>query len=161
MVTQAWDEGRDVLDALYHKSNYGEYLRPGIIRVTSEGLIKPSGLVLTYPDLRWTKDPKDGKMGYTYEQKRKKRDRVYGSKVFQRCIQSLARDIICEHMLKIDRRYMVVGTVHDEIICLVAEDEVAEAEAFMLEVMRTSPAWCPGLPLDAEVASGDNYGEAK
>lgn len=160
-VVDSWNEGRDVLDSIYHGSNYGEYLRPGILQVTKEGIMKPSGLLLTYPDLRWTKDPKDGKMGYTYEQKRKKRDRVYGSKCFQRCIQSLARDIICEHMLKIDKRYLVVGTVHDEIICLVAEDEVKEAEAFMLEVMRTPPSWCPGLPLDAEVASGDNYGEAK
>lgn len=100
-------------------------------------------------------------MGYTYEQKRKSRDRVYGSKNFQRDIQSLARDIICEHMLKIDQRYLVVGTVHDEIICCVAEDEVNDAEQFMLEVMRTAPSWCPDLPLDAEVASGDNYGECK
>lgn len=166
MVTQAWNEGKDVLDALYAKSNYGEYLRPGILNVTAEGIMKPSGLMLTYPDLRWTKDKKDGKMGYTYEQKRKARDRTYGSKVFQRCVQSLARDIICEHMLKIDKRFMVVGTVHDEIICLVADDEVEEAKAFMLSVMRTPPSWCDGsdgglaLPLDAECEASDNYSGA-
>ena len=165
-VVEAWAEGKEVLDAIYHKSNYGDFLRPGILRVDAEGIWKPSGLLLAYPDLRWTKDPKDGKMGYTYEQKRKSRDRVYGSKCFQRVIQSLARDIICEHMLKIDKRYLVVGTVHDEIICLVAEDEVEEAEKFMLEVMRTPPSWCdgsngqPSLPLDAEVGHGDNYGGA-
>jgi len=158
-VVDAWNTGKDVLDAIYAKSNYGEYLRPGILNVTSEGIVKPSGLVLKYPDLKWTKD-KDGKMGYTYEQKRKTRDRVYGSKVFQRCTQSLARDIICEHMLKIDKRYLVVGTVHDEIICVVADDEVESAKAFMLEVMRTPPSWAPDLPLDAEVEASDNYGGA-
>jgi DNA polymerase len=160
-VVQAWSDGKDVLDDLYHGNDHGDFLRPGILRVDKEGIWKPSGLLLAYPDLRWTKDPKDGKMGYTYEQKRKTRDRVYSSRVFQRCIQSLARDIICEHMLKIDKRYLVVGTVHDEIICLVAEDEVEDAEKFMLQVMRTPPAWAPDLPLDAGVSSGDNYSEAK
>lgn len=164
-VVAAWNEGKDVLDAIYHKQNYGPYLR-GVINVTPEGMMKPSGLLLTYPDLQWTRD-KEGKMGYIYEQKRKTRDRVYGSKCFQRCVQSLARDIIAEHMLKIDKKYRVVGTVHDEIICLVPDAQVVDAEKFMLEVMRTPPEWCidkitgQALPLDAEVASGQNYSEAK
>ena len=89
------------------------------------------------------------------------RDRVYPSKVFQRCTQSLARDIIAKHLLEIDKRFHVVGTVHDEIICVVAEDEVEEAKSFMLEVMRTPPVWALDLPLDAEVGVGDNYGDAK
>ena len=161
LVATAWNEGREVLEALHRKQVYGEYLRPGILNVTREGIVKPSGLVLTYPKLGWTKDTKDGKMGFTYEQKRKMRDRVYGSKVFQRCTQSLARDIIAEHMLKIDKQFHVVGTVHDEIICVVAEDEVLDAKDFMLEVMRTAPAWAEGLPLDAEIGVGDNYGESK
>ena len=80
--------------------------------------------------------------------------------IVHNCIQSLARDIICDHMLKIDQRYLVVGTVHDEIICVVAEDEVEEAERYILEVMRTPPSWAPDLPLDAEVGHGDSYGAA-
>ena len=159
-VTAAWAQGKEVLDAIYHKQHHGDYLRDGILQVTEEGIMKPSGMLLTYPDLRWTQD-KEGKIGYTYEQKRKMRDRVYPSKVFQRATQSLARDIICEHMLAIDKRYHVVGTVHDEIICVVAEEEVEDAKAFMLGVMRTAPVYCPGLPLDAEVAAGDNYKDAK
>jgi DNA polymerase len=158
-VVAAWQHGKDVLDAIYHKQHYGPFLRD-ILQVSPEGMMKPSGLLLAYPDLRWTRD-KDDKMGYTYEQKRKTRDRVYGSKCFQRCVQSLARDIIGEHMLKIDKKYHVVGTVHDEIICVVPEAETEAASAFMLEVMRTPPAWAEGLPLDAEVGVGDNYLEAK
>jgi len=159
-VVAAWRQGKDVLDALYHKQDYGEYLRPGILQATRDGILKPSGMMLTYPDLRWTAD-KEGRMGYTYEQKRKMRDRVYPSRVYQRMIQSLARDIISEHMLKIDKKYRVVGTVHDEIICIVRAEEVEEASAFMLETMRTPPAWCHDLCLDAEIGAGDNYGGAK
>lgn len=164
LVVSAWQHGKDVLDALYHKQNYGEYLK--VLDVTADGMWKPGGLLLAYPDLRWTRD-KDGKMGYTYEQKRKTRDRVYASKVFQRAVQSLARDIIGEHMLKIDKKYRVVGTVHDEIICLVPEAEAEAAGQYMLEVMRTPPSWAldtdkwAALPLDAEVGIGDNYLESK
>jgi len=157
-VVASWQHGKDVLDDLYHGNNYGEFLK--VLQVTPEGMMKPSGLLLAYPDLQWSRD-KDGKMGYTYEQKRKQRDRVYGSKVFQRATQSLARDIIGEHMLKIAKKYHVAGTVHDEIICVVPEAETEAASAYMLDVMRTPPAWAESLPLDAEVGVGDNYLEAK
>ena len=81
--------------------------------------------------------------------------------IVHNCTQSLARDIICEHMLQIDKKYHVVGTVHDEVVCVVADDEVEEAKAFMLEVMRTPPWWAQDLCLDAEVGVGDNYADAK
>lgn len=80
--------------------------------------------------------------------------------IVHNCIQSLSRDIIVEHMLKIDKRYTVVGTVHDEIICVVPDAEVEEAKAFMLEVMRTAPSWLAYCPLDAEVEASDNYSGA-
>jgi DNA polymerase len=159
-VVASWRAGDEVLDCIYH-GNSMSYLRDGLLQVTPEGIIKPNGMVLTYPDLTWGLNQKKQQEGYSYEQKRKQRDWVYGSKVYQRCIQSLARDIIGFHMLTIDKSYMVVGTVHDEIICLVAEDEVEQAQEFMLGVMRTPPDWCKGLPLDAEIGVGDNYGDAK
>ena len=157
-VVHVWNEGKEVLDALYQHTNYGSYLK--VLVVTAEGMVKPNGLVLKYPDLRVDVDYQ-GRAGYTYEQKRGARDRVYGSKVMQRCTQSLARDIICEHMLAIDKKYHVVGTVHDEVVCVVAEDEVEEAKKYMLEVMCTPPWWAPDLPLGAEVGVGDNYADAK
>lgn len=156
-VVASWREGTRVLDAIYAKTNYGTYLK--VLDVSAEGMMKPSGLLLPYPDLAWTRGD-DGKDGYTYAKQRGARDRVYGSKCMQRAVQSLARDIIAEHMAKIDKRFWVAGTVHDEIICVVADEEVEDAKQFMLEVMRTPPAWCKDLPLDAEVSVGDNYGDA-
>lgn len=80
--------------------------------------------------------------------------------IVHNCVQSLARDIIAEQMLQIDKRFHVVGTVHDEVICVVANEEVEEAQEYMLECMRTPPAWAPGLCLDAEIGVGDSYGES-
>ena len=89
------------------------------------------------------------------------RDKVYGAKVFQRTTQSLARDIMAEHTMNIAKKYTVAGLVHDEVICIVPDEQVEEAKAFITQVMRTPPSWANGLPLDCEVGSGKRYGNAK
>ena len=86
---------------------------------------------------------------------------THPAKTFQRCIQSLARDIIGHQMILVAKRYQIVMTVHDEIVCLVAEKDVDEAVAYMKECMTTAPEWCLDLPLDCEVGVGDNYMDAK
>ena len=137
-----------------------EFLRDGIIQVTRQGLVKPGGLVLAYPDLKRSKN-QEGYQEYSYAQKRGQRDKVYGSKVYQRCIQSLARDIIGDMVLELDKLFGVVLQVHDEIVCIVPEAEAENAKAKMLEVMSTPRDWYFDLPLAAEAGYGRSYGEAK
>ena len=62
-----------------------------------------------------------------------------------------------EAMLKIAQRYKVVTTSHDEVVYLAKESEADEALEFGLTMMRTPPAWCEGLPLDAEGGYARNY----
>ena len=158
-VVEAWKQGARVLEALTVQATC-DFLRPGVLAVDLLGIRKPSGLYLTYPDLQKGVNA-EGRTEYTYAQKRGQRSKVYSSKVYQKAVQSLARDIFSEHVLKIDKRYHVVGLVHDEVLCLVRDEEVEEAEAFVLSTMRTPPAFAPDLPLDAEVGSADTYGAAK
>jgi DNA polymerase bacteriophage-type len=115
---------------------------------------------MTYPDLKRTVNKDTGKSEITYAQ-RNGRDKVYGSKVFQRCTQSLARDIMAEIILEVSKKYHVVGTVHDEVLLLVEEDAAEKALEELLTLMRTPPAWAPDLPLDGEGGVADSYGEAK
>jgi hypothetical protein len=124
------------------------------------GLVKPNGLVLTYPELKRTVNKDTKKPEITYAQ-RHGRDKVYGSKVFQRVTQSLARDIMAENILTASKKYHVVGTVHDELLLLVPEEQAEQALVDVIEIMRTPPAWAPDLPLDAEGGIGDSYGDAK
>jgi DNA polymerase I-like protein with 3'-5' exonuclease and polymerase domains len=158
-VVEQWTQGGMVLDCLLNGQTM-EFLRDGIIQVTREGLVKPGGLVLPYPDLRKAKN-QEGYQEYTYQQKRGMRDKVYGSKVYQRCIQSLARDIIGDMVLELDKLFGVVLQVHDEIVCIVPEQEADKAKAKMLEVMSTPRDWYEDLPLAAEAGYGRSYGEAK
>ena len=158
-VVNTWNQGTQVLEALLKKQSMS-FCKNGVIQVTPEGLKKPNGLVLTYPNLVNGKNKETGKSEYTYAQ-RNGRDKVYGSKVFQRCTQSLARDIMAEIILGISNKYHVVGTVHDEVLLLVEEDKAEQALEELLTLMRTPPEWAPDLPLDGEGGVADSYGDAK
>lgn len=170
-VVNTWADGTSVLDALMNKQSK-TFGRNGVVRIgpvftdaaglifESIGIIKPNGLVLTYPDLKRTINKDTKKSEITYAQ-RNGRDKVYGSKVFQRVTQSLARDIMAENIISASKKYHVVGTVHDELLLLVPEADAEQALADVIEIMRTPPAWAPDLPLDAEGGIGDSYGDAK
>jgi DNA polymerase len=158
-VVETWGQGTNVLEALLKKQTMS-FCKNGVVQVTAEGLKKPNGLILTYPNLVNGKNKESGKNEYTYAQ-RNGRDKVYGAKVFQRCTQSLARDIMAEIILEISKKYHVVGTVHDEVLLLVKEDCAEQALEELLTLMRTPPEWAPDLPLDGEGGVADSYGDAK
>ena len=118
----------------------------------------PPNRFLQYAGLR----PDDD--GFTYETKKNRkieRVKLYGGKLLENICQHLARNIIGEQWLEVDKRYPVVLQVHDELVAVVPEDEAEEALEFMLQVMKTSPAWWPELVLNAEGDIGDSYGDAK
>jgi DNA polymerase len=159
-VADAWREGGYVLDWINNNESHTVY---GFLPVLgSSGIIKPNGLSLPYPNLTETLGPKGSEWHYDVRRGRATmKDKVYGAKVFQRTTQSLARDIMAEHTININKRYWVAGLVHDEVICVVPDGEVEEAKAFITKTMRTPPAWAKDLPLDCEVGSGKRYGSAK
>jgi hypothetical protein len=64
-------------------------------------------------------------------------------------------------MLRIAKRYPVVGTVHDEALCLAPVEEAADALPWMIEQMTKEPAYMPGIPLAADGGHHRRYGMAK
>ena len=75
--------------------------------------------------------------------------------------QAVARIVVSEQMVKIGRRYPVALQVHDEIVCVVPEEQADACKAYMMSVMSTPPKWAPDLPVACEADVGPNYGEAK
>lgn len=116
----------------------------------------PSGLLLRYNDLLG----EQGEMGieYTY-QTRRGRTRIYGGKVIENVCQALARCIIGYQMLEVSKKYKVVLTVHDSIVCCVRDEEVTTAQDYVETCMRMIPQWAEGLPIDCESGVGKSYGE--
>jgi DNA polymerase len=133
-----------------------------ITSVPHKGMMKPNGMMLGLPNLRKLRTERgeswayDKLMGRTIIP-----EYIHPAKTFQRCIQSLARDIIAEHLIQVSKRYPVVMTVHDELVMLCKDEEVDECKAYVEKCMTTAPTWCSDLPLDCEVGVGDNYMDAK
>lgn len=124
---------------------------------SKESIRLPSGLSLRYPDLTGSADEK-GRVQWHYGVDKKK---LYGGKIVENVVQAVARCVMTDGMLRIQKRYSCVLTVHDEVVVLVPEDEAKEAEAWVLEQMVADPPYMKGIPLDAETGCNKRYGEAK
>lgn len=133
----------------------------------------PNGMFLRYPELR--AEP-GGKYGDEYRYTARKGRKVetiytYGAKIIENIVQALARIIVFDQMLAIDRWMAKQGlasgecmaiamTVHDEADAVTPDHAVEETEAMMLRTMSTPPTWAPDLPVFAETGVGKNYGDA-
>lgn len=125
-----------------------------LVYATKAGIHLPNGMMLRYPELQRGED------GYTYKQRRETK-KIYGAKVTENVVQALARIVVFDQMLAINKRYKVVLTVHDEVVIVAPEQEADEAMAFMVECMSVAPDWAQGLPVTCEAGIGKNYGECK
>jgi len=142
-------------------------------------ILLPNGLHIQYPGLRPATGPEEGRgyryinnaRAYTTLAKRRLRGEsvtdgiawtgIYGGKVVENVTQAVARIVITEQMAVIGQRYHVALQVHDEVVCVVPEEEAEDCMAYMMEVMSTPPKWAPDLPVACEAGMGPNYGEAK
>jgi len=150
-VKSAWEDGDNCLSAIMHNKTRS-YGHKNLIKIEGKlGCLLPSGLYLRYPELSQITEENRKKWVY---QTRKGREYLYGAKFFQGLVQSLARCVMGEQMLQINRRYHVLLTVHDAVYIIVKEDQADEAVEFVLGQMRIAPKWMPDIPLDAEVAYG-------
>jgi hypothetical protein len=152
---------RDAQTALVRMAN-GDGMRLGLpegvltIEPKTSGIRLPSGLLMRYDGLEFEQGEKGIEFSYAT---RKGRTRIYGGKVVENVCQAVARCIIGEQMLRIAKRYKVVLTVHDAIACIVPNEMVGEAVAYVEESMRWTPTWATGLPLNCESGHGKSYGD--
>src|SRR5208282_1331076 len=132
----------------------------------------PSGRKLHYMDayiadtaMPW-EDRKTGSQAYRpalhYYQEDDKgnwRDvHTHGGKTFENIVQGIARDILGVKLLEFEKHDIpVVGHVHDEGVCLVANDLFSPGLAEMVDIMSTEVIWAPGLLLGADGFEGSFY----
>jgi DNA polymerase len=124
---------------------------------TKEKIYLPSGLALRYPKIKGSPDPK-GRMQWFYGDDEK---RLYGGKLTENIVQAVARCVMTDGMLRIQKRYPCVLTVHDEVVVLVPEGEAEDAKTWVLAQMVMEPKYMPGIPLNADVGHAQRYGDAK
>ena len=119
----------------------------------------PSGRSLVYPYVRkgtnhfgreclvyYGKDQKVGKWGNLT---------TYGGKLVENVTQAVARDLLAEAVINLERAGLaVVGHIHDEVI-IEADPEVTVEQ--VISQMVALPPWAEGLPVDAEGYEGQFY----
>lgn len=167
-----WKQCNIVLENMY--AGYSGELGVGM-RLPYYGkdnsIILPSDLKIVYPELRM----EQGAYGFEFSYFKKKfRTKIYGAAVVENITQAVARILVSYQMCKI-KQFLdamnkrrndgkirrVVHMVHDEVVVVVPDKDVAIVKEAMEDIMSTAPSWAPGLPLACEAGVGKNYGEAK
>lgn len=117
----------------------------------------PSGLYLHYHKL----NNKNGQWWFEHGGVPKY---IYGGKMLENIVQSLARICVMDAAVRVRLRapwLQLHLQVHDELVYVVPEGKAEEAERIVMEEMRRRPEWGQDIPLDAEAGVGASYGEAK
>ena len=116
----------------------------------------PNGLSLKYPNLRKKINSETGWDEWTYTSGDKE-SKLYGGLLCENLVQALARLVIGEQMVNIDKFARVVMTTHDEIVTHPKAREADRVFQRMMKAMTTPPAWCADIPLNAEGGHDINY----
>ena len=156
-LPEIWKYCNDrVLAAIHNKDKLASVDVNGWFLTTQDGFALPGHVGVVYKNLRKSKEG-----DWIYDMGRTN-PKIYGGKVFENLCQHGSRHVVMWQTAKIHRKYPVALSVHDEVVCVVPEDDAEDCRDYMGEVLRTAPKWCRDeLPLNCEVAIGDSYGEAK
>lgn len=152
----------DMCSSLLEKSLYGgEEVVYKCVTFRKEEIVLPSGMTLKYPNLRREVDKETKQSNWVYGEEGVKPTKLYAGKITNNIVQGTARVVMTDGMLRVHKRYPVVGTVHDELLCVVPDAEVEEAKEWVLEQMIAVPSYMQGIPLNSEVGAHRRYGLAK
>lgn len=118
------------------------------------GMLKiaiPSGRILSYVRPKMTLN-RFGSESVCYEgvgtNRKWGRIESYGAKFCENIVQAMARDILAEAMLRLEKSgFDIVCHIHDEVVLEVPEGMASVEE--VNEIMAVCPKWCEGLPLKA------------
>lgn len=155
-VVAFWELLGHLIEYSLYKGN--EYTHKCLVFRKGE-IILPSGMAVVYPDLQPERDAK-GRVQWTYADG-KKRTKLYAGKVCNNVTQGTARVVMTDGMLRVDKRYPVVGTVHDEQWAAAPAAEQEEAKTWVLAQMIIDPRYLTGIPLNSDVGANERYGLAK
>ena len=130
------------------------YMEIGPITIKYERIELPNGFALHYPNLTYDQDE-----GWTYGNM-KKPSFLWGGTLLENIVQCLARIILGEHMLHMDKEVPwapLISSTHDETLNIVDENMAPDAFSLLSEIMSRSPTWAPDLPLVGEGSISDFY----
>lgn len=120
------------------------YVRAKIRTEVRENTVSRSGKLYSYEDITFEHVSPERKLWGI--------STTYGGKLFENIVQAIARDILANALLYLDKKgHDILFHVHDEIITQISNNCDENLEIAILESqMCKLPEWAYGLPLDAE-----------
>ena len=158
-IKQYWYTMTWVLGQMMNGQADGMAIGPCVVEGTT--IIGPGGLRLYYHNLH---SDENQEYWYKYGQFPKK---IYGGKVTENVVQHLDRQHVVEAGINTELRAREYGipdprvllNVHDENVHCVPDEYAEQMALTALGEMRRNAPWSEGLPLNAEVKMGKNFGE--
>ncbi|RDE25164.1 hypothetical protein DV711_06300 [Motiliproteus coralliicola] len=154
-----WGRCDQYLADMYRGASYED----GPLTIGPNHIMLPNGMALQYPNLQ----AREHANGFDFKFGPKGPNRkIYGGHLTENIVQALARVIINEQMITVDRNLRdnygwdqarLVHMVHDEMIAIVPEDKGDEVYQMMGDVMSTPPTWATDLPLLSEGGVAQEY----
>lgn len=157
-VTTFWDMCGGLIERCLAD---GEKFVYKCVTFQKEEIVLPNGMSVRYNNLRQEKEPESKRMNWVYGEPGAKPTKLYAGKITNNIVQGTARIVMTDGMLRVNKKYPVVGTVHDELIAVIPQDSAEEAYQWILEQMIVEPKYMPGIPLAADGGHHRRYGMAK
>ncbi len=120
----------------------------------------PSGRKLAYLKPKMQADVTGNRMSLTFEglgmNNKWSCQETYGGKLTENATQAIARDILAEAMIRMEKAGLeLVGSVHDEVIIEAPIGKYTVKE--ICDLMSINPKWCRDMPLSAAGYIGNYY----
>jgi len=81
---------------------------------------------------------------------------TYGPKLVENATQAIARDILCEAILRMEQRGLrIVAHVHDEVIIEAPKGQYSVKD--VCDIMNERPSWGRDIPLASAGYKGEPY----
>src|SRR5690606_18464862 len=119
-------------------------------------MVLPSGRPLYYPKAEITDGQYGGQLSYM---NKTRRDTTYGGRLVENVTQAVARDLLADALLRLDRaKLKTVLHVHDAAVVECDEKDAERVAAAVDWIMSDSEPWADGLPVDTDTHWSRRFG---
>ncbi len=159
-IVDHWATAERMILALAHKARNVQW---GPVTIDNGRIWLSDGTWLDYSEMQLLENPAGSYNTHSWAVRtRKGWDKLYGGKVTAHVNSALARVIMTDALKEIQAGFKGSGckialTVYDEIVAVTPDADAQHARDFMVEQMSRTPAWMPGLPVEAEAEISDRY----
>jgi hypothetical protein len=151
-VIAYWKQASRIISAI---AGTDQRIHWGPLQVAT-GQVSLNGIPIWYPELHFHRDEESGEEYWRYKS-RKGWVKLYGGKLVENVVQFMSRVDMSQSLLRILSRTNIrpAQLEHDAAVWVVPNDLVEPFKVVVEQEMTRAPTWLPGIPLAAEITTGE------